>query len=369
MKVSQKYGKKYFVYLLFLLFEILGGQPLSFASPVVPSDLPDRVEKVLPGVMNISSTTVINYKVFGWDDFLQNWGIPQERKQTSLGSGFLMDSDGFIFTNHHVVEHADEVLVTLMDKRQFRAKIIGKDPKMDLALIQIRDKGGAPLSNLKPVSLGNSDFLRIGEPVFAVGNPFGLQHTVTMGIISAKNRTIGLGPFDNFLQTDASINPGNSGGPLFNLKSEVIGINTVIFSRTGQSGGLGFAIPINEAKTILNDLKLYGRVPRPWLGILSERITPGLEAHYALPLSKGAWVFNTVQNAPADRAGIKQGDIIFGINDAVIDEPQELERLLAKSKPRDKIQLKIKRGKRTLDLTVHLEEFPPRLDNVPKGIL
>src|SRR4051794_6030539 len=173
------------------------------AAPILSSELPDLVEKVLPGVVNVSSTTIVNYRVFGMDDFLRFWGIPQEHKQSSLGSGFIFDKDGLVLTNNHVVEQADEVMVILQDKRQFKARIIGKDPRMDLALLQIRDEHKKVPSDLRPVPLGNSDIVRIAEAVFAVGNPFGLQHTVTMGIISAKNRTIGIGPFDNFLQTDA----------------------------------------------------------------------------------------------------------------------------------------------------------------------
>ena len=233
-----------------------------------PENLPDMVERVSPGVVNISSTTVIHYRVYGMDEFMRLWGIPQEKKQTSLGSGFIIDKDGYLLTNNHVVERASEVMVTFSDKRQFKARVIGKDDKLDLALLQIRGKEGQIPEKLTPVPLGDSDSVRIAETAVAVGNPFGLENTVTRGIISAKNRTIGLGPFDNFLQTDASINPGNSGGPLFNARGEVIGINTVIESPTGHSIGLGFAIPSNEAKKAIPVLKKYGRVPRPWLGVL-----------------------------------------------------------------------------------------------------
>ncbi len=342
------------------------------SASVLPSsgtDLPTLVEKVMPGVTNISSTTLIlNTTVNGMEDFLRLWGVPQEQKQTSLGTGFIIDRDGFILTNNHVVEHADEVLVTLMDKRTFRAKIIGKDQKMDLALLQIRDKDRKPPQNLVPVPLGDSDAVRIAETVFAVGNPFGLQHTVTLGIISAKNRTIGLGPFDNFLQTDASINPGNSGGPLFNLKGEVIGINTVIYSRTGQSGGLGFAIPANEAKQILGDLKRYGHVPRPWLGVLGQKVTPALEEHFQLPVTSGIIVSNLVTEGPADLAGIHPGDIIVSVDGALTAEPLDLEKLLSRKKPKDSVKIKVRRGKRALDLPVRLEELP-RLENLPQGII
>jgi serine protease Do len=341
---------------------------LSLAAPLPVTNLPDLVEKVLPGVVNISSTTIVNQQIYGMDDFLRFWGIPQERTQTTLGSGFIIDNEGYIITNNHVVEHADEVLVTLMDKRQYRARIIGKDQKMDVALILIRDKNRQVPPNITPVPMGDSETVRIAESVFAVGNPFALQHTVTMGIISAKNRTIGLGPLDNFLQTDASINPGNSGGPLFNIRGEVIGINTVIYTRTGQSGGLGFAIPINEAKQVLVDLKKYGRVPRPWLGILGERITPVLEQHYQLPVPKGIVVYNLVEKGPADRAGIRQGDIIVSVDGNLTEESYELERYLYKHRPKDTAKLQIRRGRKTLDLQVKLEELP-RLENLPRGIM
>jgi serine protease Do len=351
-----------------LLLLALGALSAKAGPAILAPDLPDLVERVLPGVVNISSTTVLTYNVPGWGDFLQFWGIPQERKHTSLGSGLLLDKDGYVLTNNHVVEKADEVMVTLHDKRQFRAKIIGRDQKMDLALLWIRDTERKAPPNLIPLELADSDAVRIAEPVFAVGNPFGLQHTVTMGIISAKNRTIGLGPFDNFLQTDASINPGNSGGPLFNLKGGVIGINTVIYSRTGQSGGLGFAIPANEAKKVIPDFKRYGRVPRPWLGILGDRVTPALEQYYNLPVGKGVIVYNLVEGGPADEAGVRQGDIIVAFEGTATEEPNDLERALYRQKPKDKVTLKVRRGRRSLDVEMRLQELP-RLENLPQGIM
>ncbi|OFZ54448.1 MAG: hypothetical protein A2428_01705 [Bdellovibrionales bacterium RIFOXYC1_FULL_54_43] len=338
------------------------------SAPIPPPDFPSLVEKTLTGVVNVSSTTVINYRVHGMEDFLLFWGIPRERKQTSLGSGFLIDKEGFVLTNNHVVEQAAEVMVTLYDKRQFKAKIVGKDQKMDLALLQIRDKERRIPDNLVPVALGNSETVRIAETVFAVGNPFGLQHTVTVGIISAKNRTIGQGPFDNFLQTDASINPGNSGGPLFNSKGEVVGINTVIFSRSGQSGGLGFAIPVNEAKQLLPDLKKYGRVPRPWLGIMAERMTPQHQVYYQLPIDRGVLIYNIVEGGPADDAELRQGDIILSIDGTATEDPHEVERALVKRRPTDTTKLSIRRGHRTLQVTVKLQELP-RLENLPQGII
>lgn len=338
------------------------------AAPLTPANFPDLVEKVLPGVVNVSSTTVSIEPVYGMDEFMRFWGIPQERKQTSLGSGFLINKDGFMITNNHVVRDAKEVIVTLYDKRQFKAKIIGTDQKVDLALLQIRDDNHKVPSNLSPVPLGDSSAVRIAESTFAVGNPFGLQHTVTAGIISAKNRTIGQGPFDDFIQTDASINPGNSGGPLFNSKGEVIGINTVIYSRTGQSGGLGFAIPINEAKRIIPDLQRYGRVPRPWLGVLGERMTPQLQQYYQMGTSKGVFIYNLVENGPADLAGIRQGDIVQTIQGTEITEPYDIERSLAKLKPKDTATIRVQRGRSHKDFQIKLEELP-KLENLPQGIM
>ncbi len=341
---------------------------LAWSGALQGEELPDMVERVSPGVANISSTTIVHTSSYGMDAYFQLFLIPRERKQTSLGSGFIIDKDGYAITNNHVVDHADEVMVTLNDQRQFKAKIIGKDEKMDLALIQIRDKNGQTPPDLKPVSLGDSEQVRIAETVVAVGNPFGLQNTVTRGIISAKNRTIGLGPFDNFLQTDASINPGNSGGPLFNSSGKVIGINSAIRSETGQSSGLGFAIPINEAKKLLPDLKRYGRVPRPWLGILAERMTPQLQQYYELPVNSGVLIYNLVQGAPADRAGLEEGDILVEINQEKTKDPYEVERILAKLKPLETVKLKIHRGKRILEISVKLDELP-RLKQLPKGII
>jgi len=348
-------------------FYLLTG--MAQAAGVPPAGFPDLVENTLPCVVNISSSTVVNYSISGMEDFLQFWGIPMERRQTqtSLGSGLIIDTDGFVLTNNHVVDRASEVLVTLFDKRQFKAKIIGKDQKMDLALLQLRDGRKVPV-DLKPAPLGDSDKVRIAETVFAVGNPFGLQHTVTIGIISAKNRTIGQGPFDNFLQTDASINPGNSGGPLFNSRGEAIGINTVIYSRTGQSGGLGFAIPVNEAKKILADLKQFGRVPRPWIGVMSDRMTPQIAAHFGLASDKGVLVYNIIEDAPADIAGFQQGDIIIAVNTTLVTEPNEVERALSKFKPREKATLTILRGRKKMDIELKLGELP-KFDKLPPGII
>ncbi len=340
------------------------------ASGILSAELPDLVEKILPGVVNISTVKLQRTSIYGMDEYFRSFGVPQEQQQQSMGSGFIISKDGFVITNNHVIEGADEVLVTLLNKKTFKAKIIGKDPKLDLALLKVRDNQGGTPPDLTPLNLGNSDAVRIAEPVFAVGNPFGLQHTVTTGIISAKNRTIGLGPLDNFLQTDASINPGNSGGPLFNFKGEVIGINTSIFSRTGQSAGLGFSIPTNEAKKILEDLKKFGRVPRPWLGILGQSVSPRLQAYYGLPVSEGVMIVNLVSGAPGILSGLTRGDIVIQVDGDKVAENADIEREIYRKKPNETVTVKVRRGRKTLDLKIKLDEIP-KLDSarIPEGLI
>jgi serine protease Do len=356
--------------LLTLLFLGLTCLSPALAAPPAPADLPDLVERVLPGVVNISSVNVVQYQGFGMEEFLRFWGIPQEHKQSSLGTGFIIDAaEGLVVTNHHVVESADEVIVTLIDKRQLSARIVGKDPKLDLALLQLRGEDRKVPGQLKAATLGQSESVRIAEPVFAVGNPFGLSHTVTMGIISAKNRTIGLGPFDNFLQTDASINPGNSGGPLFNLKGEVIGINTVIYSRVGQSGGLGFAIPVSELQKILPDLKRYGRVPRPWLGVLVQPMNSAIARSLGLRSPQGALVLNLVQGSPASRIGLQRGDVIIAVNEQKVQEPLDLERSLGLERPKEQVSITLLRDGRKMTLKLKLEELPRRIEKLPQGVI
>jgi serine protease Do len=344
------------------------GSPAS--SPASAHELPDLVERVLPGVVNISSTTVIQAPYAGMEDFFLFWGIPRERKQSSLGSGFIISAEeGLVITNHHVISHASQVQVSLVDKKTYPARILGSDPKLDLALLKIIDEKTAKTpQGLKSVALGDSDRVRIAEPVFAVGNPFSLQHTVTVGIISAKNRTIGIGPFDNFLQTDASINPGNSGGPLFNYQGEVIGINTAIFSKSGQSGGLGFAIPANEARPIIDALKRYGRVPRPWLGILSERVTPALARYYGLDVEEGVIIYNLVQRGPAARGGLQIGDILISIDGSETREAYDVERAINKKKPNETITIKLLRRGKTLEKKIKMTEVPTT-EELPPGML
>ena len=347
------------------------------AGPFTPQDLPDLIERISPSAVHISTKLDQRaaFKNQGWGDYFEFFGIPQEQQQSgSLGTGFIIDMDGYVLTNYHVVEQAVEnraveIVVTLKDKRQFGAKIIGRDSKTDIALLQLQDKLAHIPAMILPAKMGDSDKVRIGEPVIAIGNPFGLDYSVSAGIISSKNRNIGQGPFDNYLQTDAAINPGNSGGPLFNTKGEVIGINSAIYSKSGQFGGIGFAIPINDAKVVLTNLKKFGRVPRPWLGMISRQVTPSLAYAYNLPRSNGILVINMVGKAPADRAGLQVGDIIFELDGKTVKEFKELEKAIAQLKPTEQAQITIQRGGKTLKKELKLEEFPPQLNRVQEGVI
>ncbi len=334
-----------------MLFFLLTSFALAGTPPPGTINIPELVEKVDKGVVNIQAVALIRERFADplvEQFFFQFYGVPRERVRTqpSLGSGFVIDEQGFILTNHHVVERAAEVEVFFDDAKHTRlkAKVIGSDKKTDVALLQV--KTGA---YLQPLTLGNSDNVKVGESVMAIGNPFGLSHTVTAGIISAKNRVIGQGPFDNFLQTDASINPGNSGGPLFNAQGEVIGINTAI-NAAGQ--GLGFAIPINQAKKMLSDLKKFGRVPRGWLGTLVVT-TPG-----------GVFIDGIVLRSSAQKAGLKNGDRIVEMDGTKITARMDMERALEEKKPGDTVSLVVERDGRT---TKRVQTYKIPLGQEPVG--
>jgi serine protease Do len=331
-------------------------------SPAVPS-FADLSERLSPTVVNISTTKIIKsqqrlpgggqpFNRFGNDDFFRRFfGDRPEReyKQNSLGSGFIISADGYIFTNNHVVEKADKIKVKLSDGREYDGEVKGKDANTDIALIKI--KSSSPLT---AVTFGDSDQIRTGDWVFAIGNPFGLDHTVTAGIISAKGRVIGSGPYDNFLQTDASINPGNSGGPLFNLKGEVIGINTAIVA---QGQGIGFAIPINMAKELLSDLKVKGYVTRGWLGVSAQDVTEEIAKNLQLKEpSKGALVSHVFEGEPADKGGIKAGDVILDIDGKQIDDTRDLVMTVAGLSVGRKVNVRIWRDGREKTLPVVIAE-------------
>ena len=281
-------------------------------------------------------------------------GKPPRRGGT--GSGFIIDADGYILTNNHVVEGADEILVNLDDDNEYTAKLIGTDPKTDIALIKINRENGdnTPFPYLR---MGDSDKLEVGEWVVAIGNPFGLPHTVTVGVVSAKGRNIGAGAYDEFIQTDASINPGNSGGPLINIKGEVIGINTAIISGGGPGGGnvgIGFAIPANLVKSILTDLREKGKVTRGWLGVMIQKITPDLAKSFSLKDNKGALVGDVIPEGPAAKAGIQRGDVIVEFNGYKVNNMEQLPKIVAQTTPDTDVNVVVVRDGNSVTLNVHI---------------
>ncbi len=323
----------------------------------VPASFSQLVKKARPSVVYISTVKVMKgmrgfHHPFGgpsdpndpfrefFDQFFGGQG-PRNFKQRSLGSGIIINKEGYILTNNHVVEQSDEIIVTLANEKEFSAEIVGRDPKTDLALIRIETD-----EPLEPLPLGDSDNLDVGDWVVAIGNPFGLGNTVTAGIVSYKSRNIGAGPYDDFIQTDAAINPGNSGGPLLNTAGEVIGINSAIFSQSGGSVGIGFAIPINMVKDLLPQLR-EGKVVRGWLGVMIQKITPELKETLNLKDDKGALVADVSPDSPAHKAGIKRGDVIVSFDGQKIDEMKDLPYIVG-STPVDKdVTVKvIRKGKK-----------------------
>jgi serine protease Do len=277
--------------------------------------------------------------------------MPRQYKQRGLGSGVIVSSDGYILTNNHVVGHADEIHVTLLDKREFTAKVVGKDPKTDLALIKINTNQPLPAA-----SLGDSNVTEVGDWVVAIGSPFGFNLTVTSGIVSAKGRALG-GNYDNFSQTDASINPGNSGGPLFNTAGEVIGINTAIYSSTGSNAGIGFAIPIDIAKDVMRQLKDRGRVVRGWLGVEIQEVTPALAQSFGLAAPTGALVAGVQKDGPAAKANIQRGDIIIKFNGETVHDEHELPEMVASTALNKAVPVEVIRGNKHITLTATIQEL------------
>jgi serine protease Do len=275
------------------------------------------------------------------------------RQQRSLGSGFIISEDGYIITNNHVVGDAAKITVRLSDKEEYEAKVIGSDDKTDIALIKIDSKHPLPT-----VPLGKSADLQIGDWVLAIGNPFGLEQTVTVGICSAKGRVIGAGPYDDFIQTDASINPGNSGGPLLNLKGEVVGINSAIFSQGGGNIGIGFATPIDLAKSIVTQLKEKGKVTRGWLGVVIQEVTPELAKPFGLKEATGALVAEVTKGGPADQAGLQRGDVITAFNGTPVKSAQELPSLVAQTPVGEKVNVTVLREGKEQTFTVTLGQLP-----------
>ena len=340
----------------------LSGPAKAKSATVVLPDFTKIAKEANEYVVNIYTTQVIERRVMGPEDMFRFFfgdrfrppfpGIPRKFKRRSLGSGFIIDPHGYILTNNHVVKGATEIKVKLHDGSTYNAKLVGADPKTDIALIKIDPKG----KKLVAAQLGDSDRVEIGQWVLAVGNPFGLSYTVTAGIISAKGRVIGEGPYDNFLQTDASINPGNSGGPLINaMTGKVIGINTAIVA---QAQGIGFAIPINMAKEILPQLKTRGRVIRGWLGVYIQAMTPELAKSFGLKKAEGAVITQVIKDSPADKAGLKEGDIIMEYRGKKIKSLRELPRMVAATPPGTVVTLKVLRNGRLKTLKVKIGTMP-----------
>lgn len=303
----------------------------------------DLAEKLTPSVVNISSFS---------QSETEN-GEGNTPLSESLGSGFIIDGNGYIITNNHVVDKAESISITLSDDTKTEARVIGKDPKTDLALIKIETK--RPLNAVK---FGDSDKIRVGDWVLAIGNPFGLGSSVTAGIVSAKSRDIESGPYDSFIQTDASINQGNSGGPMFNLQGEVIGISSAIFSTTGTSQGVGFAIPANLAGWVISQLKEHGEVKRGWIGIKIQPNTPEIADSLGISANQGVVVSGVTEQGPAQKAGLQAGDIVLSFNRQPIDNTKNLSRLIAETKIGTPAPIEIWRSGQKQTLTVPIELMP-----------
>ena len=347
-----------------------GAQPTPFwtestsrpAPPGQAPDIADLVEHLHPAVVNIRTTQTVREpheegQDSPFDELRRYFGeLPQRQvPRHSLGSGFLITKDGYIVTNNHVVENATDIKVALSDREEFNAKVTGRDSQTDVALIKIDATNELPV-----VPLGDSDRERVGGWVLAIGNPFGLGQTVTVGIISAKGRVIGAGPYDDFIQTDASMNPGNSGGPLFNLKGEVIGINSAIVARA-RGQGIGFATPINLAKGVLTQLRDKGQVTHGWVGVQVQPVTPELARSFGLDHERGALVTDVMSGSPAEQAGIQRGDLIVEFNGHKIDQVHKLPPVVANAPPGSKVEVTLMRKgqEKTVQFTAaELQEEP-----------
>ena len=348
-------------------------------SKSIPSSFADLAEKLMPSVVNISTTqtvtTTTNPFPFQFppgspfEDMFKEFGTPQERQSTALGSGFIIDEKGIVVTNNHVIQDAEDIIVRVNGNKEYKAKVIGADPLSDIAVLQLETK-----EKFIPVKFGNSDQARIGDWVIAIGNPFGLGGTVTSGIISARNRSIGLSRYEDFIQTDASINSGNSGGPLFDMNGDVIGINTAILGRSG-SIGIGFSIPSNSAKLVINQLIKFGETKRGWLGVRIQDVTKEIAEVEKLDKPRGALVASVAKNSPSDKAGVEAGDIILEFNGVTIEEMKELPIIVARTEVGKKVKVKIWRGKKEITKTITLgrletsEDFKVAEKDKPQKVL
>ena len=343
----------------------------------IPASFADLAEKLMPSVVNISTTqTVItssNPFPFQFppgspfEDMFKEFGTPQKRKASALGSGFIIDAKGIVVTNNHVIQDSDDIIVRVNGDKEYKAKIIGADPLSDLAVLEIESD-----DKFIPVKFGDSDKARIGDWVIAIGNPFGLGGTVTSGIISARNRTIGLSRYEDYIQTDASINQGNSGGPLFNMDGDVIGINTAILGQSG-SIGIGFSIPSNNARLVIDQLIEFGETKRGWLGVRIQDVSKEIAEVEKLDKPRGALVASVAKNGPSDKAGIKAGDIILEFNGILINEMKELPKIVAQTEVGKTVDVKIWRNKKEITKKIKLgrletsEDFKVKKEEKPKN--
>ena len=344
--------------LIFLTIVFSLSISLQSNSKPVPASFADLAEKLMPSVVNIStSTTVVtNNNSFPFqfppgspfEDMFKEFGTPQERKSAALGSGFIIDEKGVVVTNNHVIQDADDIIVRVNGDQEYKAKVLGADPLMDIAVLQLDTE-----DKFQPVGFGDSDKARIGDWVLAIGNPFGLGGTVTAGIISARNRSIGLSRYEDFIQTDASINSGNSGGPLFDMEGNVIGINTAILGRNG-SIGIGFSIPSNSAQQVIKQLIEFGETKRGWLGVRIQDVTKEIAEAEELDKPRGALVASVAENSPSEKAGIQAGDIILEFNGVEIKQMKELPAIVARTDVGKNVDVKIWRNKKEITKKVLL---------------
>ena len=344
--------------LVILTFVLAFSFSIQSNSKSVPASFADLAERLMPSVVNISTTqtvkTTSNPFPFQFppgspfEDMFKEFGTPQERKSSALGSGFIIDEKGIVVTNNHVIQNAEDIIVRVNGDKDYKAKVIGADPLSDIAVLQLKTK-----DKFTPVSFGDSDKARIGDWVIAIGNPFGLGGTVTSGIISARNRSIGLSRYEDYIQTDASINSGNSGGPLFDMNGDVIGINTAILGRNG-SIGIGFSIPANDAKIVIEQLIEFGETKRGWLGVRIQDVTQEIADVEKLDEPRGALVASVAENSPSEKGGIKAGDIILEFNGVRINQMKELPTIVAKTKVGTKVKVKVWRNKKEITKTILL---------------
>jgi serine protease Do len=386
-RLNKKSEKIFLILILFFTF-IFSFTALSYVyaktidkdSMEVLSKISDAMssvaEKVKPAVVNISTSRIVKTpRLPFFDDpfFRRFFGDPhyQKRKVTNLGSGVIATSDGYILTNNHVIEGAEDILVKLADGKEYKGRVIGTDPRTDISIIKIDEK------NLPTIPWGDSDKLRVGEIVLAIGNPYGLSQTITMGVVSALGRSgIGITDYEDFIQTDAAINPGNSGGALVNIKGELIGINTAIFSTSGGYQGIGFAIPANMVKNVMDSIINQGRVVRGWLGVNIQPLTPQLAKQFGLKDETGVLLVDVVEGSPADKGGLKRGDVIIEYDRKKIDNPFQFKNLVASTRPGKTVETKVIRNSSVITLTVTIEELPSDLqalsptefDNALKGV-